>query len=1029
MIKIAHLADIHIRPYKYLDEMEYTFDRLFESFKEKKPDLVVISGDTFHSKLTVSNEYFDSGSKFFRRLSDHAPVLVIIGNHDMALNNHNRLDAISPIVNALSGLTKYPVVLSKKSEKISLAHISEKFKNVDFYHFSILDDKAKWATEKDVDDKNINIALYHGTINGIIFDNGWVSRGNKDDIDIFKGFDFGFLGDIHKHQFLDIDRRIAYPGSLRQNNYSEDVEKGYLLWEIEGKDDFEVEHIVLNQKRYFFTLYGNSAKDVQEVGELPEDCRIRFQLTSHVDPVEELKIKAEIEKLYKPHNDVVILPPDEEIEIGNIKVGKLDIVHENIRLPESQIELLREYFKGKNLTDEDMKDLIALDKRYHSVVDVDVVRNVTFDLGVMKWDNMFSYGKGNIIDFRKLNGLVGILGENWIGKSSIMDVLTLGIYNQVFKEGANKAIDYVNRKCKNGSIDIDVFMNGKSHHVSRTFKKKSTKKGEDKCDTEINFTEDGESANGETKPDTNKLIRNKFGTDEDFAFTSLCSQFGLTRFIDARGTKRKEIFAKYFDLDIFDSKYQVANEDYKKLRGKMEGESFSKVKSSLQESEQSLDKLNRLLSELSSSREAFEKSELAIEERIEEERSKIQGSKTFAVSLQDLEIQKNHLLFQVSTTEKDLRELENKIKDFSEKQTKKELQEEHKTLTEQIRSVKHLLEMEEAKLSANKKSIRLLETIPGVDACRTCSLAKKSYQDKEQIPENQENIKVLRETLSDLLRKEKEGRYEERIRNVEEYEKNKGKIEKTKLLLETFTSNLERLTAAIDEQREHEAGALLRRTIEDNISMLQSTKQEIRRELSEIQNKIIKVSADMAVQKERIQNYKENLVKIEEISRKKYIYELYLDAMGKNGISYWIISKKMPIVNKHVNQILAQCVNFKLQVENNEEEKSIKVYISDEKGRRPIELGSGAEKTISSIALRAALWSVCLLPKTSVLILDEAFSYLDNDKYDGVIKLLTVLKSYFKTVIVITHDESLKSVMDDTHYIVKEKGYASCKIS
>ena len=42
------------------------------------------------------------------------------------------------------------------------------------------------------------------------------------------------LGDIHKRQFLDVDERVGYPGSLiQQQNYSEDPSHGFLLWDVE----------------------------------------------------------------------------------------------------------------------------------------------------------------------------------------------------------------------------------------------------------------------------------------------------------------------------------------------------------------------------------------------------------------------------------------------------------------------------------------------------------------------------------------------------------------------------------------------------------------------------------------------------------------------------------------------------------------------------------------------------------------------------------------------------------------------------
>jgi DNA repair exonuclease SbcCD ATPase subunit len=79
---------------------------------------------------------------------------------------------------------------------------------------------------------------------------------------------------------------------------------------------------------------------------------------------------------------------------------------------------------------------------------------------------------------------------------------------------------------------------------------------------------------------------------------------------------------------------------------------------------------------------------------------------------------------------------------------------------------------------------------------------------------------------------------------------------------------------------------------------------------------------------------------------------------------------------------------------------------------RPIEGGSGAEKIISSIAIRIALIKVCNLPKGNLLILDEPFTGVDNERLEGLIKILSILKSEFEIILLISHSEILKEVVD-----------------
>ncbi len=102
MIRIAHLADIHIRNYKYHFEYKKVFEQLFDSLKQQKPDVICVAGDLVHSKNMMGPELIDLTSYFLRGLSSISPLRIILGNHDMLLKDKNRQDSISPIINALN---------------------------------------------------------------------------------------------------------------------------------------------------------------------------------------------------------------------------------------------------------------------------------------------------------------------------------------------------------------------------------------------------------------------------------------------------------------------------------------------------------------------------------------------------------------------------------------------------------------------------------------------------------------------------------------------------------------------------------------------------------------------------------------------------------------------------------------------------------------------------------------------------------------------------------------------------------------
>jgi DNA repair exonuclease SbcCD ATPase subunit len=87
-------------------------------------------------------------------------------------------------------------------------------------------------------------------------------------------------------------------------------------------------------------------------------------------------------------------------------------------------------------------------------------------------------------------------------------------------------------------------------------------------------------------------------------------------------------------------------------------------------------------------------------------------------------------------------------------------------------------------------------------------------------------------------------------------------------------------------------------------------------------------------------------------------------------------------------------------------------------------MASGAEKSMAAMAIRLALLSVSSLPKGDVFVLDEPGTALDEENMAGFIRILELIKVYFKNVLLISHLDSLKDCVDMQIVIEKEAGFA-----
>ena len=267
--KLAHFADVHWRGLTRHQEYKRSFEHAFETLRKENVDGIVIVGDIVHSKTQgISPELITCLCWWFREMSRIAPVYITLGNHDGLIMNKDREDAISPIIRALDLPNIY---LSKNTETFSISE------EINLTNYSCFDEES-WPNVGPVDNK-INIALFHGAVTGSLTDINWELDGEIDDT-FFSGFDFVLLGDIHKHQYLDPEKRIAYCGSTIQQNFGESSGKGFMIWEIDNKDVYRSRHVLVKHDMPYVTVdwMGTVTDTLDAAEKYPDKSRFRIRI-------------------------------------------------------------------------------------------------------------------------------------------------------------------------------------------------------------------------------------------------------------------------------------------------------------------------------------------------------------------------------------------------------------------------------------------------------------------------------------------------------------------------------------------------------------------------------------------------------------------------------------------------------------------------------------------------------------------------------------------------------------------------------
>jgi DNA repair exonuclease SbcCD nuclease subunit len=263
--KIYHIADVHVRNLKRHKEYRIVFNRLYRYIESTKtPNSVIyLAGDIVHSKTDLSPESVDLVSEFFTNCGNLAPTIIITGNHDCNLNNSYRLDALTPIVNAIN----HPNVFYLKDTGVY------EMADCHFNVMSVFDKPVDYIRASDFEGTT-KIGLHHGAVHNSTTDMGIRLSNTHVTNDLFIGHDMVLLGDIHKPQFLNDEKTIAYAGSTIQQNHGEALIHGIMVWDVPTR---MAEFVPIKNDYGYYTFEVVNGKIVNNSDDVPIKPRVRIK--------------------------------------------------------------------------------------------------------------------------------------------------------------------------------------------------------------------------------------------------------------------------------------------------------------------------------------------------------------------------------------------------------------------------------------------------------------------------------------------------------------------------------------------------------------------------------------------------------------------------------------------------------------------------------------------------------------------------------------------------------------------------------
>jgi DNA repair exonuclease SbcCD ATPase subunit len=276
-------------------------------------------------------------------------------------------------------------------------------------------------------------------------------------------------------------------------------------------------------------------------------------------------------------------------------------------------------------------------------------------------------------------------------------------------------------------------------------------------------------------------------------------------------------------------------------------------------------------------------------------------------------------------------------------------------------------------------------------------------------------IEGLMEELSD-----KEQGFVKLKKDFDEYERNKLVYEKYQATIENFELKKESLVDKLKRYDDVQDVIKSNEQIESQIIKANLRLEDLKREEQLVQQEVSSSRFKITNNLEKINTNNNLIIKISEEQQKEVKYKVYLELFGKNGISKRIMKNMMPLINSELQRLLQDSCYFRLEIRISEKnEVEFCMIDNNTQIEKLMTSGSGYEKTIASLALRAVMAKVCSLPKPNITVFDEVFGKISNDNLEMVYEFFIKIKEYFENILVITHNPMISNWADNIIKITK----------
>ena len=756
----------------------------------------------------------------------------------------------------------------------------------------------------------------------------------------------------------------------------------------------------------------------------------------------EKEIVSKISKKYSiPKEKIRVSPQFLTVGENGEDLSVTTEIIQNIQDPMFQQKLFKEYLSLNDIKDYDFERISAIDAEINAKIDYQVYDKYRrYCVKWVKWDNFLSYGSDNFFDFTKMKGLVLLSGEpaNQSGKTTFaIDLLHFLLYGKTTKVDTlakvfNKHIPNATQVLVEGCITID----GEDYIIKRTITRPALSKRSAKSkvsqkveyykiigDTQTELEEYVDNQQEENSVQTNKVIKEAIGRESDFDLIMSISETTLDELVKKKEAERGRLLSRWIGLLPIEEKEALARE---KFNSEIKPSLISNLYSSASVTEERdafLMRIETLTKDNAKLEEENKKTDTTIANLEQTKQTLSNAKKGIDTELAKIDIatlskQMEECLIQGKTKKN---EHDNIVKELKELENIEFSIEEYESTQKKLNEATTKLAVLGEKYSSTKQQI---EKLKKSEYCPTCGRKLDNV-------DNSSMIETLSKELSSIGEDGRKAREEsnalfkqmEELKNKRLKYEERNKIEVKQAALEL---NLERLRSEYKDlaskKKEYEKNS---EAIDKNNEIelqIRNTDELIRSNRECFQNNlqiIARNKSDVESYKGEIKKREDILKRIAEEEKLVKNWKIYLDLVGKNGITKMVLRKALPIINAQLVQLLSDVCDFDIEVAINSKNDVVFNLIKDGV-RSDLNSGSGFELTASALALRAVLADMSTIPRMCGVVLDEVWGRVARDNYDNMRHLIEKISKSYEWMFLISHLNEVKDWCESNVVVTKE---------